>query len=128
MTPVWDLPAWAAWMVALLLLLGSGVTLTGSLGLLRLDSFYKRAHAPTLGTSLGTALISFASILCFSMLETRLLFHEVLILAFVTLTTPVTLMLLVRAALFRDIAEGNIGGPKPHVGAAVTEEDHVGTE
>jgi multicomponent K+:H+ antiporter subunit G len=32
----------------------------------------------------------------------------VLILGFVTITTPVTLMLLVRAALFRDTAEGRI--------------------
>ncbi|RJF69927.1 monovalent cation/H(+) antiporter subunit G [Rhodopseudomonas palustris] len=111
-----DLPAWAAWAVALLLLLGAGITLVGSLGLLRLDGFYQRAHAPTLGTSLGTALICGASMLCFSMLEARPLLHEVLILGFVTITTPVTLMLLTRAALFRDTAEGRDGVPPPPAG------------
>jgi len=33
--------------------------------------------------------------------------HEVLIFIFVTVTTPVTLMLLARAALYRDRAENN---------------------
>jgi multicomponent K+:H+ antiporter subunit G len=33
--------------------------------------------------------------------------HELLIAAFMTITTPVTYMLLVRAALHRDRAEGN---------------------
>lgn len=111
-----DLPAWAAWAVSLLLLLGAGITLVGSLGLLRLDGFYQRAHAPTLGTSLGTALIAGASMLCFSLLELRPLLHEVLILGFVTVTTPVTLMLLTRAALFRDTAKRHRGDPQPHAG------------
>jgi len=108
MTHPADLPAWAAWIVALLLLFGAGITLIGSIGLLRLRGFYQRAHAPTLGTTLGTAFIVAASMLCFSLLQMRPLLHEVLILGFVTITTPVTLMLLVRAALFRDTAEGRI--------------------
>ncbi len=108
MTHAADLPAWAAWIVALLLLFGAGITLIGSIGLLRLRGFYQRAHAPTLGTTLGTAFVVAASMLCFSLLQMRPLLHEVLILGFVTITTPVTLMLLVRAALFRDTAEGRI--------------------
>lgn len=108
MTHAAELPAWAAWIVALLLLFGAGITLIGSIGLLRLRGFYQRAHAPTLGTTLGTAFIVAASMLCFSLLQMRPLLHEVLILGFVTITTPVTLMLLVRAALFRDTAEGRI--------------------
>ncbi|ACF01639.1 monovalent cation/H(+) antiporter subunit G [Rhodopseudomonas palustris] len=116
MTHAADLPAWAAWIVALLLLLGAGITLIGSLGLLRLRGFYQRAHAPTLGTTLGTAFIIGASMLCFSLLQMRPLLHEVLILGFVTITTPVTLMLLVRAALFRDTAEGRIEDHGPHGG------------
>ena len=58
MTQAPDLPAWAALVVAVLLLLGAGTTLVGSLGLLRLKTFYERVHAPTLGTTLGTALIA----------------------------------------------------------------------
>jgi multicomponent K+:H+ antiporter subunit G len=101
------IPAWAALLTALLVLLGSVVTLVGSLGLLRLGNFYARVHAPTLGTTLSMASILIGSALFFSMLEARPVVHEILIAVFVTLTTPVTLMLLVRAALYRDRAEGN---------------------
>jgi multicomponent K+:H+ antiporter subunit G len=102
-----DLPAWAALLTALLVLVGAAVTLIGSLGLLRLGNFYARVHAPTLGTTLGMASILIGSALHFSVLETRPVVHEILIAVFVTLTTPVTLMLLVRAALYRDRTEGS---------------------
>jgi multicomponent K+:H+ antiporter subunit G len=101
-----DLPVWAAVAVGLLILLGSSITLVGSIGLLRLWSFYERVHAPTLGTTLGTGLIVLGSMVCFSVLQSRPLVHELLIALFVTITTPVTLMLLGRAALYRDRLEG----------------------
>ncbi len=100
-----DLPVWAAWLVGLLVLAGAAMTLIGSLGLLRFRTFYERIHPPTLGSSLGMVLIVLASILCFSVLRSRLSVHEVLIAIFVTLTTPVTFMLLARAALYRDRVE-----------------------
>lgn len=106
-----ELPAWAALLVGLLLLLGAGITLIGSIGLLRLKSFYERVHAPTLGTSFGTLFIVLGSIACFSTLQSKPLVHELLIMIFVTLTTPVTLMLLARAALYRDRKEA--AGPPP---------------
>ena len=74
-----DLPIWAALPVALLLLLGAGLALTGTLGLLRLGSFYERVHAPTLGTTLGIGCVLIASMLYFSVLQTRPVLHEVLI-------------------------------------------------
>ena len=101
-----DLPLWAALPVALLLLLGAGLALVGSIGLLRLRNFYERVHAPTLGTTLGIGSVLLASILTFSVLQTRPVLHEVLISAFVEMTTPITLMLLTRAALYRDQREG----------------------
>ena len=97
-----DLPAWAALIVALLVLAGAGFTLIGSIGLLRFRTLYDRVHPPTLGSSAGSALIIVASILCFSVLQTRPVLHELLIAIFVTLTMPVSLMLLARAALYRD--------------------------
>ncbi len=102
-----DLPVWAALLVALFMLGGAAITLIGSLGLLRLKTFYERVHAPTLGTTLGTVFIVLGSMLCFSVIQSRPLVHELLIAVFVTLTTPVTLMLLARAALYRDRTEGN---------------------
>ncbi|MFN3725472.1 MAG: monovalent cation/H(+) antiporter subunit G [Allosphingosinicella sp.] len=100
-----DLPAWAALIVALLVLSGAAVTLIGSLGLLRMKTFYQRLHPPTMGSTLGLALIVTASIICFSVLRSRVSVHELLIGIFVTLTTPVTFMLLARAALYRDRSE-----------------------
>lgn len=107
MTAAVDLPIWAAVPVALLLLAGATLTLIGSIGLLRLKSFYERVHAPTLGSSLGVGCVLLASMLFFSVLQTRLVVHEVLIGLFVVMTTPVTLMLLARAALYRDRQEGD---------------------
>lgn len=100
-----DLPLWAAIMVALLLLFGAALTLLGAVGLLRLPRFYERIHAPTLGTSWGTGGIVLASMITFTVLGSRPVVHEILIAIFVTVTTPITLMLLGRAALSRDRAE-----------------------
>lgn len=94
-----------ALVVALLVLLGASLALIGSFGLLRLASFYDRVHAPTLGTTLGTGCVLMASMVLFTALASRPVLHEVLIGVFMTLTTPVTFMLLVRAARHRDRAE-----------------------
>jgi multicomponent K+:H+ antiporter subunit G len=100
-----DLPLWAALIVGMLVLAGAGTALVGSLGLLRLRSFFDRVHAPTLGSSMGALLIVLASIVCFSVLRSRLSIHEVLIAVFVTCTTPASFMLLARSALYRSNAE-----------------------
>lgn len=102
-----DLPIWAAAIVAGLLLIGASLALIGAIGFLRLPTFYERIHAPTLGTSWGVGAIMLASMVFFSVASERLVIHELLIGAFVTVTTPVTFMLLARAALHRDRAEGD---------------------
>ncbi len=107
MTHFADLPAWAAIATALLLLFGAGLTFIGSLGLLRLRNFYDRVHAPTLGSTMGVTLVLLASMLFFSVLESRIVLHEVLIGLFVFITTPITFLLLARAALYRDRSEGS---------------------
>ena len=113
MSYVVELPAWAAVLTALFLLIGAGLTLIGSVGLLRLGTFYERVHAPTLGTTLGIGSILIASMLFFSVLQTRLVLHEVLIAVFMTVTTPIALILLARAALYRDRREAIEGVPPP---------------
>ena len=115
MTALGDLPAWAAFLVAFCVLLGAAVTLIGSIGLLRLSNFYARVHAPTLGATLGMVSILLGSAFYFTMLEGRPVVHEILIAVFVTLTTPVTLMLLARAALYRDRTEGSTEVPVSEV-------------
>lgn len=106
-----DIPDWLAVVISILALLGAGLTLLGCLGLARFETFYERIHAPTLGTSFGAIGILLASGLYFSVSGQRVAIHEVLILIFVSLTTPVTLMLLARAALYRDRAERNDAVP-----------------
>ncbi|WP_424629725.1 monovalent cation/H(+) antiporter subunit G [Bradyrhizobium sp. SYSU BS000235] len=100
-----DVPGWAAALTAVLILAGAIVTLIGSLGLLRLRTFYERVHAPTLGTTLGTGFIALASMVYFSVLQTRPVLHELLIIGLGIVTTPVALTILVGAARFRDTAE-----------------------
>ena len=112
-TPLDGLPPWLGATVALLLIAGSTLTLLGAFGLVQLKSFYDRIHAPTLGTSWGTATILLASILAYSWIEGRLVVHELIIGIFVTVTTPVTLMVLARAALQRDREEGRKDVPPP---------------
>jgi multicomponent K+:H+ antiporter subunit G len=101
-----ELPPFVALATALFVVLGAAIALIGSFGLLRLRSFYDRVHAPTLGTTLGIALVLIASMMMFSALELRPVLHELLIGIFTIVTTPVTFVLLLRAAIHRDVAEG----------------------
>lgn len=87
---------------ALLILAGASFALVGSFGLLRLKSFYERVHPPTMGTTLGTGLVIAGSMLFFTVQESRPVVHEILIGVFTFVTTPITYLLLVRAALHRD--------------------------
>lgn len=97
-----DLPLWLAVLLSACVLMGAALTLAGCFGLVRLNSFYLRMHSPTMGTSMGGGLILLTSALYFTFTEGRAIFPELAIFAFMSITTPVTLMLLARATLFRD--------------------------
>ncbi|WP_374273829.1 monovalent cation/H(+) antiporter subunit G [Brevundimonas sp.] len=105
-----ELPVWVAVVVAGLAIAGAGLSLLGALGLVRLRSFYDRVHAPTLGATLGMTMILLASWIYFAASGERLLPRELLVGLFLTVTTPVTLILLARAALFRDRTESGAAG------------------
>ncbi len=97
-----EIPLWVQWLVGLFLVVGSSFALIGTIGLLRLKSFYQRVHAPTLGSTLGTWLTVGASMLFFSFLQHRPVLLELLLGVFLYLTAPVTSILLVRAAIVRE--------------------------
>ncbi|WP_334163154.1 monovalent cation/H(+) antiporter subunit G [Phenylobacterium sp.] len=102
-----EIPLPLTLLICLCLLGGALFALAGAIGLFRLKSFYQRVHAPTLGSSMGMVLILTSSILYFSAIRGELVMHEILIAVFLTLTTPISLMLIVRAALARDRREGD---------------------
>ena len=101
------LPAWVEISVAIFVVIGATLTLIGTFGLVFIRNFYDRLHAPTLATSWGTAGIVLASIILFSALEERYVIHAIVVGIFVMITTPITLLVLGRAALQRDRAEGH---------------------
>ena len=101
-----DLPAWAALLTALFVVAGAVLTLIGSVGLLRLKTFYQRTHAPTLGTTLGTGAILIGSMIFFTAAGARPVLHEILIAIFVTVTTPVSFILLIKATSQRGADTG----------------------
>ena len=122
-----EIPVWVAVLVGLFSITGAVLTLLGCIGLVRFQDFYSRVHAPTLGTSFGTIFTVLASMLYFFVSGQRPAVHELLIIVFVLVTTPVTLMLLARAALYRDRTEANGNVPEP-VGQDVVVEREGGAE
>ncbi len=111
-----SLPDWAALLVAVLMLASALLAFIGSVGLLRLKSFYSRLHAPTLGTTLGLFLMVVATIVFFSLARGHLVLSPLLVGVFVTATVPITMILLARAALQRDRSEGDPRVPPPPSG------------
>jgi len=102
------LPLWASIPVVVLLILGGLIVLIGALGLLRLPNFYQRIHGPAITITIGAGSILIASMLYFSGLQSRPVVHELLITLFVFLTAPVTSMLIMRAAVYRDLRAGRV--------------------
>jgi len=107
-----DVPLWVDFLTAVMVLAGAGLTLLGNIGLVRLRNFYDRVHAPTLGATLGAGFILMAAIIHFWVDDGKPALLPVLIGGFMTITTPVTLIMLVRAAVYRDRTEGNPQAPK----------------
>ena len=87
-------------LTAVLLLLGAGFALLGSIGLARLPDIYTRLHGPTKATTLGIGGILLGSILHFSAHQSLSL-HEILVSVFLFATAPVSAHLIARAALQR---------------------------
>ena len=100
-----DIPLWASIPASILLVIGGVISLIGSAGLLRFKNFVSRIHAPTLGNTLGAACVLVASMLVYSAIQQRLVIQEILITLLLFVSSPVTAMLLMRAAVYRDQRE-----------------------
>jgi multicomponent K+:H+ antiporter subunit G len=91
-------------LVAFLVVAGAAFALLGSLGLARFPDFYMRLHGPSKATTLGIGCILVGAFVLFAARGT-VSFHEVLVTAFVALTTPVSAHLLARAARHRRLRD-----------------------
>jgi multicomponent K+:H+ antiporter subunit G len=100
------LPLWVDVVTAVLVVVAGLLAMVGSLGLLRLRNFFQRVHAPTLGTTGATWLLTLATALQFSFVREQFFVHALLIGIFISLTAPVTTVFLMRAALFRERLAG----------------------
>jgi multicomponent K+:H+ antiporter subunit G len=96
-----EFPAWAVLPASVLLIVGGLLTVIGSIGLLRLPHFFARMHAPSMGNTLGTGCVLIASMILSSALLQRPVVHEIMIAIFITIASPVTAMLVMRAAIYR---------------------------
>lgn len=123
MSELEQLPAWASLIVSLLLILGASIILIGALGLLRLRTFYQRIHGPAITVTLGAGSLLLASMLYFTVGQSRLVVHEVIITCFVLLTAPVVAMMIMRAAVYRDLRakKGDSGATAGEVYTATRE-------
>ncbi len=100
--------------VAACLLAGSLFVFIGSLGLVRLPDFYCRLHAPSKATTLGLGATLIASSIYFSV-RGELSLHELLIVFFVFITTPVSAHMLAKVALHKrlpNISGAPVGDPE----------------
>lgn len=95
------LPAVAEIVVAVLLVASGLLVLVAALGLWRLPDFFLRMHAPALASTLAAWIVTFASIVHFSTQGQGLALHVWLIIIVLSITAPVTTIVLARAALFR---------------------------
>ena len=92
---------WPDIVVGLLLLASGAVVLAAGIGLWRLPDFFARMHAPALASTLAAWIVVLASVLHFSLREGGLALHAWLIIIVLSITAPVTTMVLARAGLFR---------------------------
>jgi multicomponent K+:H+ antiporter subunit G len=96
------LPLWAEMLIAVLLIASGLCSLIAALGVLWLPTFIQRMHPPALASSFGTWCIALASIVSLSLQNMQLELHAWLIIILLSITAPVTTVLLARAALFRE--------------------------
>ncbi|MCQ4163102.1 Na+/H+ antiporter subunit G [Tahibacter harae] len=106
--------AGAFWIEALaagLLILSGLFVLVSAIGFARLPDFFGRMHPPALAYTLGSWCVGLAAALYYSFLEKRLALHPLLIPLLLSVTVPVTTVVLARVSLFRGRIAG--GGDVP---------------
>ncbi len=89
---------------ALSLLVGSGFVSVGAIGLLKFNDSMTRLHAPTKVGTVGIGMLLLASMLhSFALGDTS--FHELLIMAFLFVTAPISANFIAKVNIHRQACE-----------------------
>jgi multicomponent K+:H+ antiporter subunit G len=88
-------------LISALLVIGGVFGLIGSYGLLKLDDPMRRLHAPTKATTVGVGTILIASVMYFWIDRSMPTWHELLIVVFLFITSPITANFLAKVHLHR---------------------------
>lgn len=92
------------YLAALFLLIGSGFVAVGVIGLLKFNEPMTRLHAPTKVGTVGIGMLLLASIIhSFALGETSI--HELLIMAFLFVTAPVSANFIAKVNIHRRACE-----------------------
>lgn len=94
--------------VAIFLVVGATFAFVGSFGLLKLNDPMKRLHAPTKASTLGVGSILAASILNAWFIRGEGSLHELLVMAFLFVTAPITAHFIAKAHIFRRVPEDEL--------------------
>ncbi|MAZ08185.1 MULTISPECIES: Na+/H+ antiporter subunit G [unclassified Limnobacter] len=95
-------PFWVEVLVGVLLIVSGVFTLSSAVGIVRFNSFFQRMHPTALAYSFSAWIVTLASIVYFSAVETSVTVHPWLIIVFLSITVPVTTIFLARTNLFRN--------------------------
>jgi multicomponent K+:H+ antiporter subunit G len=99
--------------VAALLVLSGLFVVVSAVGFLALRDFFVRMHPPALAYTFGSWCVALAGVLHFSTAASRPVLHPWLIVVLLSITVPVTTLLLARVALFRRRTAGEADTPPP---------------
>ena len=109
------LPLWAEWTLAVLLVISGISALLAAWGVLRLKDFFQRMHPPALGYTAASWSAALASAIYFSIVQEGLSLRSWIIVVVLSITVPITTVLLARAAMFRRRQQADSAMPPPLV-------------
>lgn len=91
--------AFTEYLLGVLLIIGTFFIVVGAVGLVKLDDFFKRLHAPTKASTLGVGCVLLGSVGYHLFLGEDPQPRELLITAFLFITAPISAHLMAKAAL-----------------------------
>ena len=106
-------PQWAQWIVSALLVTSGLLALTAGWGLARLRHFFLRMHPPALVATGASWCVALATIIYFSATYGRLAPSSWLSIILLSITVPITSILLARTALSRRRQQNDPAMPAP---------------